>query len=100
MEIPNIHIPNIQELLNQESESDLILESEKFIIHEKNKINEINENNIKVLNHLKKFIELLDKIEFSLNTKVETQLELINELNLCSEENSMLMKTICKNLIK
>ncbi len=100
MEIPNIHIPNIHELLNQESQSDLILESEKFIAHEKNKINDINANNIKVLGHLTKFMELLDKIEFSLNAKVESQLKLINELNLCSDENSMLMKIICKNLIK
>jgi hypothetical protein len=92
MEIPNIHIPNIQELLNQESESDLILESEKFIIHEKNKINEINENNIKVLNHLKKFIELLDKIESSLISKAESQFQLINDLKSCSDENSNLIQ--------
>ncbi len=88
---------NIDELLK--SHSDKVLESEEFIIHEKNKIKDVNITNIAILNHLDKFIVLIDKVETSLNQKTQKQMTDVNKINLFMAENLELLKTISKNLL-
>ena len=67
--------------------------------HEKQKLNIINNNNVTVMERFKKSIELLDKIELSLNQKVKKQLCEIEELKNNMSENTVLFKSICKNII-
>lgn len=74
--------------------------SEQFIENEKLKIKNMNLKNIQILDHVSKFAELLDKIEFSLNIKTQIQLDSINDLQSKLNENSELLQKIRKNFIR
>jgi hypothetical protein len=75
------------------SDSDIIIENEK------NKLINMNQYNIQVLNKLKEFIELLDKIENALNKQAKIQLDEIIELKKIIEENNNIYKIICNNIL-
>ena len=66
---------------------------------EKDKLKYMNTNNINVLNRLEKFMELLDKIEMSVNEKANTQLNELIEIQLEIKNCNSVFKTICINLL-
>ncbi len=68
--------------------------------NEKQKLNIINNDNTVIMDRLKKSIVLLDKIELSLNQKVQKQLFEIEELKKNMSENTEIFRSICKNVIK
>ena len=75
------------------SDSDIIIENEK------NKLINMNQYNVQVLNKLKEFVELLDKIENALNKQAKIQLDEIIELKKIIEENNNIYKIICNNIL-
>lgn len=66
---------------------------------EKDKLKYMNVNNINVLNRLEKFMELLDKIEMSVNEKAKAQLNELMEIQLEIKNCNSVFKTICMNLL-
>jgi hypothetical protein len=69
-------------------------------ISEKDKLKYMNTNNINVLNRLEKFIELLNKIEASVNEKAQNQLIELIEIQLEIKNCDDIFRTICSNLVK
>ncbi len=82
----------MDKLLNSEYSSDNSMS-------EKDKLKYMNINNINVLNRLEKFIELLDKIEVSVNEKAQKQLNELIEIQLEIKNCNDIFRTICSNLI-
>ena len=85
----------INKLLSTETNNN----TDDFIESEKNKIKKMNEYNKIILNKLTTFIELLNKIELSINEKVAKQHNELQEIQSNILDNINIYKTICKNLI-
>lgn len=66
---------------------------------EKEKLKYMNINNKNVLNRLEQFVELLDKIELTINEKVNVHLFELNEIQLEIKNCNNIFRTICTNLI-
>ena len=79
--------------------SEFDINSDIVIENEKNKLINMNQYNVQVLNKLKEFVELLDKIESALNKQAKIQLNEIIELKKVIEENNNVYKIICKNIL-
>ena len=67
---------------------------------EKQKLNIINKNNTEILEKFKKTMELLDKIEISMDQKVKRQLSDIKNMKKNMLETTEIFRTICQNNIK
>jgi len=70
-----------------------------IIENEITKIKKMSFNNKLVLDRLKKFVELLDRIDESINEKTLKHLTELSELDLKIKTNVEIFKTICKNLV-
>jgi hypothetical protein len=74
--------------------------STEFLENEKNKIFTIVDENIELLVKMTKFIELLDKVELSINEKAECQIQELNSVKTMSSELFNIFTNICKNILK
>lgn len=70
-----------------------------IIENEITKIKKMSYNNKLVLDRLKKFVELLDRIDESINEKTLKHLTELSELDVKIKTNVEIFKTICKNLV-
>jgi hypothetical protein len=70
-----------------------------IVKHEKIKLMNINQYNVQILNKLKTFVELLDKIEYTLNKQSTNQLNEILELKKIIEEHNDMFVMICTNIL-
>lgn len=69
------------------------MESEQF------EVNQINQANIKMLDNLKKFTELLNIIELSINEKLEKDLDNLKAMANTIDVDNTIFRKICENCI-
>lgn len=76
-----------------------LLEDEFSSDDEKQKLTVIGNNNMAIIDRLKKTMSLLDKIEASIDQKIKKQLSDIENMKQTMTENLEIFKSICKSNI-
>lgn len=74
--------------------------STEFLDCEKNKILNIGNENIEMLQNLKKFVDFLDKIEVSTNENIILQLQELQNIKNMSSDMFNVFKKICQDLFE
>lgn len=73
--------------------------STEFLEIEHEKISKLADKNNDILNKIKQFISLLDKVECSINDNMQSQLNELENMNGFSNDTLNIFKIICQNTI-